>query len=720
MNAVGSARMHPKDTKREKQNEGLTRTLRFLPFSEFFVSFVSLWFLAFPPGGLTASAAQTAWPRINQVAPIGAQRGTTVELTVTGINVGRGTGLLFEGTGLTVESVKPVPPEPPPPPKDGKKPADRPKNPEGKLTARVRIAPDAEPGIRALRVLTPLGPSDIGWFAIGQWPEVAEREPNNTRDGAQEIHFPVTVTGRIDPAEDFDYFRFHAQAGQTLVFEVLAARLESPLDSFLSLQDAGGHEIIVNDDFNGKDSFLACTIPTSGDYYLVLRDLSNRGGERQFYRLSMGEIPYVTAAFPMGGRPGATVPMELQGFNLGDVRTAQIRLPDDAPPGLVPMSVALPKGTSNSLTLAVVDKETPAVELREIESNDDPAKAQRLTVPSIVNGRIQPAGAAAGPDVDCYRFAATKGQKLVLEVIARRYGSDLDSLLSVVDGNGKELASNDDAVGKDSRLEFTAPENGEYVARITDLQDRGGPGYTYRFSLSNALPDFALSFTPDRLAIGQGGRIPVTVTAQRLGGFEGEIVVEVSGLPQGVSVVGPARIRAKQTQALITLTAASDAPIQSTPFRVTGSATVDGKTIRRVAQGMEELVRNNEKSERPVKLVTAAVSEPPDMVVTASIDKLTLAPGKSVEIPVKVVRKEGYKGKVSLTVLGLPDGITVTASDIADSGSEGKITLKAEEKATPAEMEILVAGKTVIDDQRQVLHVAAPLVLTVVATLKKG
>lgn len=715
MNAGHSAGMqHTMERERPGADAGLRLTFRLA------LCLAALWLLFAPPGGPSAAEAQTSWPRINRVSPIGAQRGTTVEVTVTGVNVFRGTGLLFEGTGITVESVKPIPPEPPPPPKDGKKPEEPPKNPEGKLTAKVRIAPDAEPGVRALRVVSPLGPSEIGWFAVGQWPEVAEKEPNNTRERAQEIQFPVTVTGRIDPGEDVDVFHLHAEAGQTLVFDVLATRLESPLDSFLSLQDSAGHEISVNDDFNEKDSLLAYTVPSAGDYYLLLRDLSNRGGDRQYYRLSMGEIPYVTAAFPMGGRPGSTVPMELQGFNLGDVRTAQVRLPDDATPGLVPMSVALPKGNSNPLTLAVVDKDASAPELMEAEANDDPAKAQKLAVPSIVNGRIQPPAGTAAPDVDCYRFTATKDQKLVLEVIARRFGSQLDSMLSVSDANGKELASNDDGVGKDSRLEFTAPENGEYIARITDLQDRGGPGFTYRFSVSNAAPDFTLSFTPDRLAIGQGDRIPMTVTAQRSGGFEGEIAVEISGLPQGVSAVGPSRIRAKQSQALITLTAASDASILTTAFRVTGSATVDGKTIRRVAQGKQEINRDGERSERPVNFVTAAVSEPPDMVVTADTDKVTLAPGKSVEIKVKVVRKEGFKGKVPLAALGVPEGITVTAPEIAEADSEGKITLKAEEKAAPGEMEILVAGKTVIDDQRQVNHVAPPLVLTVVAAEKKG
>src|SRR6266581_2685797 len=107
MNAAGSVEMNHKDTQGKPHREGkppLTRcSLSFSVFS------ASLWFFAFPPGGLAPTAAQTALPRINQISPIGAQRGATIELTVTGVNVGRGTALLFEGTGLSVESVKAIP-----------------------------------------------------------------------------------------------------------------------------------------------------------------------------------------------------------------------------------------------------------------------------------------------------------------------------------------------------------------------------------------------------------------------------------------------------------------------------------------------------------------------------------------------------------------------------------------------------------------------------------
>jgi len=442
----------------------------------------------------------------------------------------------------------------------------------------------------------------------------------------------------------------------------------------------------------------------------------------------MGEIPYVTSVFPQGGGPGEQLALQLNGYNLGNAPRGSVTMPAEVLADFLTLPVTLPSGPTNPVRLAVGG---PG-ELTEVEPNDDAAHAQTLPVPGTACGRIltkggsavvssSPPGTPPAPasDTDCYRFRATKDQRLILEVNARRYGSELDSMLVVTDASGKEVASNDDGVAvagqvtKDSRLDFTAPDTGEFVAQITDLQGRQGPGYTYQLSIRVPTGDFKLTFTPDRLAVGPGGRIPLTVTAERLFGFDGEIGIEVNGLPQGVSVIGPSRIRSGDKDENLILTAAPGSAIQTSAFRVIGVATMDGKTVRRVAQGLEEIVQGNQKSTRPVNLWTAAVTEAPELIVTATPDKLTLPKGGSVDITVKVERKEGYKGKIPLTVIGLPNGVTATATDLADDKSEGKITLKTDNKASTGESDVVVVAKVVIDNQRQVLHAALPTTLAV-------
>jgi hypothetical protein len=644
--------------------------------------------------------AQTVRPDIASASPSGGRRGTTVELTLTGVHIGQGTGLVFEGSGLTVESVT------------GEKAPDNAKNPNGKLVAKIHIAPDAEPGVRAFRVVTPQGVSDTALFVVGQWAELAEKEPNNTPEAAQETSAPATVSGKLEPGEDVDCFRIKARAGQILVCEVLAARLGAPLDSVLTLQDAGKHEVAINEDFNGADSLIAYTVPKDGDYVLTLRDLSYRGGGDYAYRLTLGAIPYVTAIFPMGGQPGVPLDMALEGFNLGDAKTQRVTLPNLAPGEPFPLTLSLPGGASNPILVAVGD--TP--EMMEAEPNDRATSPQNISVPGTVNGRILAARAASAPDMDYYRFQASAGQKLVLEVWARRLGSRLDSLLSVQDANGKELAANDDAIGKDSRLEFTAPQAGSYLVRVTDLSGQQGANQFYRLSLRALEPDFRLTFTPDSPAVGQGGRIPFTVMAERLNGFDGDIAVEIAGLPSGVNIIGTPQIGKGKSEAALALSANSDAPLTANALTITGFAKVGGKTLQRQGKPrIETYVKEGDQIQRrlnPARLPMAAVAAAPDIVVSATPETIALSPGKSVEVTVKITRKAGFEAKVPLVVMGLPAGVTATTPEIPEKQAEAKITLKADDKIVPGDIRLLIIARVVQDELRHVPHAALPLTLS--------
>ena len=86
--------------------------------------------------------------------------------------------------------------------------------------------------------------------------------------------------------------------------------------------------------------------------------------------------------------------------------------------------------------------------------------------------------------MDVYAFHAAAGQKLTFDLLGRRLGSRLDSFLRVMDGAGKELASNDDAVGKDSRLEWSPPAAGDYYVQVSDIVGEGGDNYGYRLEIT--------------------------------------------------------------------------------------------------------------------------------------------------------------------------------------------------------------------------------------------
>lgn len=131
-------------------------------------------------------------------------------------------------------------------------------------------------------------------FAVDTLPECFESEPNNSIASAQSVAAPVIVNGRIDPPGDWDVFRLEGRAGDELVAEVHARRLDSPLDSVLKLTDATGRQLAFNDDLEDKgsgltthhaDSYLRATLPSDGVYYIHLGDAQRKGGEEYAYRL---------------------------------------------------------------------------------------------------------------------------------------------------------------------------------------------------------------------------------------------------------------------------------------------------------------------------------------------------------------------------------------------------------------------------------------------------
>ena len=103
--------------------------------------------------------------------------------------------------------------------------------------------------------------------------KLSEAEPNDTATAAQPVAAPVSLSGSIQSAGDVDCFRFTAQAGASLVLEVIAASGEpkSKLDSRIEVLERDGQPVeqvvlqAVRDSwltFRGKNSWQ------SGDFRL--------------------------------------------------------------------------------------------------------------------------------------------------------------------------------------------------------------------------------------------------------------------------------------------------------------------------------------------------------------------------------------------------------------------------------------------------------------------
>ncbi|HEY3147020.1 MAG TPA: hypothetical protein VGJ75_11755, partial [Dongiaceae bacterium] len=346
-----------------------------------------------------ASAFAQPAPKLASISPEWIQRGTTIDITLTGENLGGVTQFIFNGdSGLSATNIPPpVPPKPtitiestgggisraePAPPRDDKR-----------LVLKVTAAADASLTSRELRVAAPGGVSNPLDLNVGQWPEVAKRDPNGTPAEAQPIELPAVISGVISAASQTNHYRFKATKGQEFVFEVDAARRGSQLDSTLMLLDAQGKELARNEDALGLDSLLFFTVPADGEFIAALRDFRFRGGGDYSYRLTAGPIPYVESLFPFGGQRGKSVEVTLRGHNLDG--TTKLTLNIDAKARRQEIRVKTPRGYSNLVPFDVSD----LPEVAETEPNNAPENAQSLPVPMIVNGRI-----GEPKDIDRFRF----------------------------------------------------------------------------------------------------------------------------------------------------------------------------------------------------------------------------------------------------------------------------------------------------------------------------
>src|SRR5262249_26049868 len=157
-------------------------------------------------------------------------------------------------------------------------------------------------------------------------------------------------------------------------------------------------------------------------------DRDYRGGPGMHYRLHIGDVPVVTAIFPLGLRRGTETAIRVEGVHLGEVKSVRVKAPAEAAPGTtVPLPVNTPLGPALNARSVVVGDFPEALAA--------PRKPPALPTPGTANGRIGEPGAT-----ESWRFSAKKGERLIVEVNARRLGSELDSYIEILDTHGKPVA----------------------------------------------------------------------------------------------------------------------------------------------------------------------------------------------------------------------------------------------------------------------------------------
>lgn len=248
------------------------------------------------------------------------------------------------------------------------------------------------------------------------------------------------------------------------------------------------------------------------------------------------QLPHVRLdrTFPLGGKAGSQVVLEIAGKDLDDVRTLhfdhpgfksefvksnqfRVTIAADVSPGTYEVRAIGKYGISGSRLFAVSHGLT---EVAETEPNDTPDKAQSVPVNVAINATSD------GDGDDFYRFSARKGERLVIDCQALRLDSTMRAAMTLSHADGRPLVQSKPYYARtDPLLDFVAPDDGDYVLGLHDAAYAGG--LPYRLLISNR-PHIENVYPA---AVTPGETVELTVLGRNLPGGKPAPERAVDGVP---------------------------------------------------------------------------------------------------------------------------------------------------------------------------------------------
>jgi hypothetical protein len=575
-------------------------------------------------------------PRLLTIFPMGAQIGTSVEVSITGENLDELEGLFFSDPRISAGPVL----------DDQQRPVPN--------RFRITIPADLQPGLVEAFARARLGVSSGRFFSLGKLPESVIAAASPTLKEAQPIAIGSTINATM-LARGANHYQFQGQAGQNIRIDCCGRGIDSKLDPVVSLSDEAGRVLATDRLGNG----LYWQLPGSGAYIIKVHDLTYQGGPEFFYRLSLQTESAEQPAFRFAStRQVAQYSWPPAGYDTGASRNEAE--PNDTAHA---QPIELPCQIRGSFFPAA---DVDCFEFRAI-------KGQSWWI-EIASHRL---GIPTGPAANVQR-AISEGEKTVWQDVL-----ELKDIAPPMKASSNHYAydgppyngGSTDLIGK-----LDIPEDGLYRLQMNDLfgGTRNDPGCVYELVIRNATPDFALTGwvkhielrNGDRnalskpLALRAGATVALEIGAFRRDGFNEPIQLQVSGLPDGVSAA-TIDIPAGQTAGTVLLTADARAPKSMQNIRIVGQSQLSGNLVTVACQiaSMAWPIRDHwQEFPRPRLSTTIPLSvtdaEPHTITIQGPLDATgrTLIQAKAnstVTIPLQIERRCEFSGAVlSLNTLG--------------------------------------------------------------------
>lgn len=584
-------------------------------------------------------------PKINKLTPNSGTRGSSVRVRLDGQHLDGVNEITTNVTGATVKLLSAA-------------------------EAEIAIPAKTAPGSYTLTVKNAAG-STTASFLVDGFRAEAEQEPNDSPGTGQKIVLPTTIVGGLGKAGDVDYFRFEATAGQQVGVQAVAAD-RAKLDPVLQLLDASGKIVAEGSEVLGH----TCVQP--GTYILGIRDRDFRGGGLE-YRLHIGNLPVVTSLFPLGVQAGRDVELvaatyrgerrrpegpsevRIEGVNLGLEKPVRMKTLDAKPGARLPVVIETPVGPALGAPSLLVG-EFPE---QTIDNHNPPGSAEMLLpVPGTGNGRIVRAGGT-----DTWTFEAKKGQRLIVEVNARRLGTPLDSFIEILDAQERPVP----------RATLRC------VARTyTTFRDHDSAGSGIRIETwSDFAMNDAVLIGDELLKIRQLPKNPdddcqfFAVAGQRVGQLDTTPTHHSMGTPMyKVAIHPPGSIFPPNGLPVVTLFYRNDdgGPGYGKDSRLFFDPPADGKYRVRVGDA-----RGQAGSNYAYRLTVRPPR--PDFTISFNPSAPSVWKGGAVPLTVTATRIDGFDGPIDIELQNLPAGFSAPATHIRPSDTTTAFSLWADADA---------------------------------------
>jgi hypothetical protein len=615
--------------------------------------------------------------------PAGVQPGKATDVVFFGGNLASPNGV-WTGFPSTAEMTPGVE-------KNGTDPA--------RVSYRITVPADAPLGPAGIRVITGQGVSNVKLILVDDLPATVKAGNNKSRETAQALTLPVAVDGSCD-AESSDFYKFTAAQGQRISVEVYARRLGSALDPVIRLLAADGRELAFSDDepASGADGRFTHKFAAAGDYFIEIRDVRYQGGAHH-YRLRIGDFPLPSVPYPLAAAKGSAAHVQVTGQSVELPSPLAVTMPPDVPGNRLNVAAGYEaSGGSSWVTLLATD----APDQLEQEPNDTADKSTAVVLPGALEGRFE-----APRDRDFFAFEAKKDQRWVFRGQTRSLGSPGDLFLRLYNADGGVAGEAEDNGAEEGSINYTFPADGVYRLAVEDTHRRGGPDRVYRVTVEPYAPGFTLEAAAEKVDAPQNGVFVVKVTATRRD-YNGPIALGVNGAGDGCTLrhnvipegkpettmhvtIGPS-LTAGQ---LATVEIYGQAKIGESEFRATAS------TLGALRGALSGLPFPPAALDGALALGVGPVFPQFFQVAAASPVVALEKAGAQANLTVQVTRSSGFEDAVSVSLGGLPKGVTAKAATIEKGKTEAAIELVGAEAIPPGKHPLQLIGSATFQNQPQ-------------------